>query len=384
MIKRTITELALKLVDQYPVLTISGPRQSGKTTLAKAIFPEYDYVNLEHPAERDFAFNDPQGFLNKYSDKTIIDEFQRVPELTSYLQVHVDEQKKMGMYILTGSNQFEYMTNISQSLAGRTAILKLLPFSYSELFGNKEEDLMAFLQKGSYPVLYDREMEIEVFFTSYVETYLQRDVRQLINVRDLTQFENFLKLCAGRTGQILNYTGLSNDSGVDVRTIKQWLSVLQASFIIHLLPPYYNNWGKRIMKSPKLYFYDTGIVCNLLGISKPEYLAKHPLRGEIFETYVFSELVKSLYNQGRRSNLYYWRSSNNHEVDFIADRGTGLNIIEVKFNATPRKALFKNLRNMQKLSEQVDKSYLVYSGNLWEERYGSKLTGYQEVSRIEV
>ena len=382
MIKRKMSEFVIELASQFPVLTISGPRQSGKTTLARAAFPEYDYINLEHPVAREFAHSDPEGFLDKYSDRVIIDEFQRVPELSSYLQVHVDEQGRNGMYILTGSNQFEYMNTISQSLAGRTAILKLLPFSYSELYKNEIHNLNGFLQQGGYPGIFDRKIKPEIFYASYIETYLQRDVRQITNIKDLLQFENFLKLCAGRTAQILNYTSLSNDAGIDVKTVKKWLSVLQASFIIHLLPPYYNNFSKRIIKSPKLYFYDTGVVCNLLGITKAEYLENHPLRGEIFETFVFSGLIKSLYNLGRRSNLYYWRSTNNLEVDFLADRGGNLSAIEVKFNLTPQKALFKNLQALRELSDRISDCYLVYSGIEIDKRFNAGLIGYQNIDKI--
>jgi len=382
MINRNMAGIVKKLSTQFPVITLSGPRQSGKTTLARYLFPDYNYVNLENPANREFAANDPEGFLKKYPDNVIIDEFQRVPDLASYLQVHIDEAGRKGMYILTGSNQFEYMNIISQSLAGRTAILKLLPFSYDELFSENFYDLNKILFQGSYPGLHDNQIEPEVFYSSYIETYLQRDVRLLVNVKDLSLFERFLKLCAGRTGQVVNYTSLANDAGIDVRTLKQWLSVLQASFIIHLLPPYYNNFNKRIMKSPKLFFFDTGLVCNLLGIRKDYQIDNHPLRGEIFETFIFSELLKSIYNQARRSNLYFWRDSNNLEIDFIADQGNSLIAIEVKFNATPRKALFKNLNTMQKLTDKITQKYLAYSGDLWEERYNSLLCGYQYISRI--
>ena len=368
----------------FPVITITGPRQSGKSTLAKIAFPDYKYVSLEDPDIREFAINDPRQFIKENQEKVIIDEFQKAPQLTSYLQSHIDDLNKPGMYILTGSNQFEYFGQVTQSLAGRTAIFRLLPFSYNEIYSTTEpESVYGTMVKGFYPRIFDQKLDINIFYSSYFDTYIQRDVRSVQNVKDLMLFQNFVRLCAGRTGQLVNFTNLANELGVSHKTIKEWLSIMQASYIIHLLPPFHNNFNKRILKSPKIYFYDTGLVCYLLGINKVEQLNLHPLRGEIFETFIFSELIKSRYNNGRRSNLYFFRDSNGHEVDFIAETGSGLDAIEVKLNATPRKALFKNLPYFNDLASNCNNSFLIYNGSESSIRYNTHLTPYKYTDSID-
>ncbi|KQC06447.1 MAG: hypothetical protein APR54_01675 [Candidatus Cloacimonas sp. SDB] len=383
-IKRKISEKLKAIANSFPVITITGPRQSGKTTLTKMIFPGYKYVSLEDPNNRDFAANDPYGFINKYSNKTIIDEFQRVPELTSYLQGHIDDVNAPGMYILTGSNQFEYIRSVTQTLAGRTAIIKLLPFCIDEVnsVNNKTPDLYDVIVKGWYPRIYDQKLDHQIFYASYFDTYVQRDVRSISTVQNLSDFQNFVRLCAGRTGQILNYTNLANEVGVDKNTIKRWISILQASYIIELLQPYHKNFKKRIIKSPKLYFLDTGLACSLIGINESDNLQTHPLRGEIFETFVFSELLKSYYNRVLRSNFYFFRDSNNNEIDFLIENGSGFVAIEAKLNSTPRKIHFKNFEYFSQLTDNIKENILIYSGEENLKRYDTRILSFNSISDI--
>lgn len=384
LIKRELSNTIARNTKGFPVITITGPRQSGKTTFAKMIFPDYEYITLEDPDVREYAVSDPRDFIQRYSDQVIIDEFQRAPELTSYLQGHIDKINKPGMYILTGSNQFEYINTVSQTLAGRTAILKLLPFSYREIYQgqNKETDIFNIMVKGWYPRIFDQRLSFKTFYNSYFETYIQRDVRSLLNVQNLNDFHRFVRLCAGRTGQLLNLSNLANDVGVSYNTIKGWISILQASYIIELLHPFHNNYNKRIIKSSKLYFLDTGLACSLLGINNPEQLRTHPLRGEIFETFIFSELLKSKYNNSFASNLYFYKDSNNNEIDFLVESGSGLIPIEAKLNSTPKKMHFKNLEYFNKLSDNVSRNYLIYSGNQNDHRYNCDIVGYQHIADI--
>jgi len=383
-IKRKLMEKLRLTAQGFPVITITGPRQSGKSTIAKIAFPDYKYVSLEDPDIREFAINDPRQFIKENQGKVIIDEFQKAPQLTSYLQSHIDALNNPGMYILTGSNQFEFFGQVTQSLAGRTTIFRLLPFSYNEIYSTHEpESVYETMVKGFYPRIFDQKLDINIFYSSYFDTYIQRDVRSVQHVKDLMLFQNFVRLCAGRTGQLVNFTNLANEVGVSHKTIKEWLSIMQASYIIHILPPFHNNFNKRILKSPKIYFYDTGLVCYLLGINKAEQLNLHPLRGEIFETFIFSELIKSRFNNGRRSNLYFFRDSNGHEVDFIAETGSGLDAIEVKLNATPRKALFKNLQYFNDLASNCKNSFLIYNGSESSIRYNAHLTPYKYADSID-
>lgn len=386
LIKRDLSYSINNIVHGFPVITITGPRQSGKTTFAKMNFPDYKYVTLENPDSREYATSDPKDFIKRYSNKVIIDEFQRVPELSSYLQSHIDEINKPGMYVLTGSNQFEYLHSVSQTLAGRTIILKLLPFSYNEIYSNstKITDLNEVIVNGFYPRIFDQKLQYTGFYNSYFETYIQRDVRAIKNVNNLNDFQKFVRLCAGRTGQIVNLSNISNEVGVSHNTIKGWLSVLQASFIIDLLYPYHKNLNKRILKSPKLYFLDTGLACNLIGISKANQLDSHPLRGELFETYVFSELLKLKLNKGNVSNFYYFRDSHQNEIDFLIESGDGLIPVEVKLNSTPRKIHFKNIVYFNKLTDNISKNYLIYSGVNNDQRYNCDIIGYPNITEVKI
>lgn len=382
MINRECSAVLRKLSTYFPVVSVTGPRQSGKTTLVKEVFSEKEYVSLEHPQIRKQAENDPQDFLNQFPQGAIIDEVQRVPDLFSYIQCIVDEKKEMGFYILTGSNQFEYMQNITQSLAGRISILKLLPFSYLEIYNKRKIDLNETLLKGMYPAIFDRDIPATDYYSSYIETYLERDVRQIKNVTDLSLFHKFLALCAGRTGQILNKNSLSNECGISQPTIEKWLTILEASFIIYRMPPYFKNIKKRIIKSPKLYFFDTGLVCNLLGIYEQQQLRNHPLRGEIFETFIISELLKYRYHKGQRSNYHFYRDNHMNEIDVIIDTGFGPVPIEIKSGKTINDSFFKGLKFFRKLSDRHKNSGLIYGGDR-NYSYGDvKIKNYAHVYEI--
>ena len=381
MIKRKIADKILQYAKQYPVVTITGPRQSGKTTLCKMLFPHKAYVSLEDIDTRLYARNDPRGFLGNLPEGAVIDEIQRVPELLSYIQTIVDTKKTEGMFILTGSRQFEVMANISQSLAGRTALARLLPFSLSEIRSViKDNTLEDFLYSGCYPRIFDKNLNPTEAMSFYVSTYLERDVRSIINIIDFSKFETFLKLCAGRTGQILNLSSLGNDSGVNHNTIKSWLSVLEASYIIKLLRPYYKNFNKRLIKSPKIYFLDTGLVCYLLDITSPIQLLSHPLRGYIFETFVISELLKKLYNKGLTDNLYYFRDSKGNEIDILQDYGIEVDLIEIKSGKTISNSFFKGFHYFSKLSDHIRDSYLIYGGDDCRVQYGINIISWKNIS----
>ena len=368
MIYRESSQLLKQLAKGFPIITVTGPRQSGKSTLVKEVFPEKEYVSFENSAIRRQAEKDPQDFLTQFRNGAIIDEVQRIPDIFSYLQVLVDEKKEVGLFILTGSNQFEYMQNLTQSLAGRTAILKLLPFSYSEIYGENKINLDEMLLCGFYPAIFDKNLSIKDFYPPYVTTYLERDVRQISNITNLSLFQDFLELCAGRTGQILNKNSLANEVGVSQPTITEWLTVLEASFIIYRMRPFFKNLKKRVVKAPKLYFFDTGLVCNLLNIETPEQLKRHPLRGAIFETFVVSELLKYRYHQGQRSNYYFYRDSSMNEVDVIIDTGYGPVPLEIKSGMTINDSFFKGLNFFRKLTGRFKNSGLVYGGD-WNHKY---------------
>ncbi|MFW5854579.1 MAG: ATP-binding protein [Thermodesulfobacteriota bacterium] len=364
MIEREAASKALKLASQYPVLTITGPRQSGKTTLCRMIFGGKAYVSLEDVDERGFARSDPRGFLNRFPEGAIIDEVQRAPDLLSYIQTIVDENRKDGFFILTGSQQFELLESISQSLAGRTAMLKLMPFTLTEAYGPdiSNVSLEKMLYTGLYPRIFDKGLDPTEAMSFYVNTYVERDLRMLINVKDLSKFEIFLKLCAGRTGQILNMTSLGNDCGVNHATVKSWLSVLEASYIVKLMRPYYRNFNKRLVKSPKLYFWDTGLAAFLLGIQNEKQMATHPLKGMLFESFVTSEMLKHRFNAGKTDHLYFFRDNSGNEVDLICDHGIQLDAVEIKSGQTVASDFFKGLTFLSNLTDAVRQSYLVYGG----------------------
>jgi predicted AAA+ superfamily ATPase len=382
MIKRHIEPEFLQLLGEYPIVTILGPRQAGKTTLARQLLPDYAYVNLEHPETRAFAQDDPKAFLAQYSGKVIFDEIQRLPELLSYLQVAVDNQRENGRYVLTGSHQLALREAIAQSLAGRTAILHLLPFSIAELvdnelgFANAED----YLYQGFLPRIYDQQQRPSTAYANYYQTYVERDVRQLINLKDVAQFQKFMKLVAGRVGQLMDYSSLAGDVGVSATTIKHWLSILEASFILYKLPPYFENFGKRVIKTPKYYFIDTGLLCFLLGIENPQQVARDPLIGQLFENLVIIDVLKNVYNKGKLDNLYFFRDSNGLEADLLLQQGRQLMPIEIKSSSTYKPELLKGLKRIMELSPQMANAHLVYSGDAMQFSNGINAIRFDELA----
>jgi len=365
MILRQLSSAVQSAAQTMPIVSITGPRQSGKTTLAKIAFPDYAYANLENLPTRQYARENPIGFLKQYPHGLIVDEAQYVPDLFSYIQVEVDQSGRNGQYILTGSQNFLLMEKITQSLAGRVAVFNLLPFSIKEL-ENTEFQLdspFEYIVKGFYPRIYDQNTPIDLFYPSYMLTYLERDVRLLKNIGDLAAFEGFVKLCAGHIGQIFNQTSLSNDTNFSQPTIKSWLSVLETSFVAFLLPPYFRNFNKRLLKTPKLYFYDTGLACSLLGIHSTSVLENHPMRGPLFENFIVVEFMKQLLNQGKHPNCYYWRDSTGHEIDLLIERSSHIFPIEIKSSQTLKTDFFNTLEFFQKISgTPPEQSFLVYAG----------------------
>ena len=383
MISRKLGKEISAIGKKMPVITIVGPRQSGKTTLAKATFPQHDFVSLENPQNRQFAQNDPQGFLANYTRGLIIDEAQYAPDLFSYIQVIVDEQKKNGQFILTGSQNFLMSNKISQSLAGRVSIQTLLSFSMDELKGTTyaSENFETCLFKGFYPRIYDQGLDPSKWLSDYVRTYVERDVRQVLNVGDLGLFQSFLTLCAGRVGQIINHSSLANEVGVSHKTIQRWFSILEASYIVFFLRPYHKNFNKRIIKSPKLYFYDTGLAAYLLGIKKEDELQAHFAKGALFENLVIIELMKKYTNQGERPPFYFWRESNSTEVDLIIDKGLENIAIEIKSGKTIREDFFKGLLLWQKISDiSPENCYVVYGGEMNQKRTNLNIVSWEKLS----
>jgi len=385
MIKRRASETILRLCKGFPVVAITGPRQSGKTTLARAVFPDKAYVSLEDPDTRAFAESDPRDFLGRYPNGAILDEVQRCPDLFSYLQGNVDQDKRMGKFILTGSQQFGLHTQITQSLAGRVGMVNLLPFSYAELAdaGKPQTDPESAIYVGSYPPLYDRNVLPSEWYPGYVATYVERDLRQLIAVRDLSMFQLFLRMCAARTGQLLNLSSLASDCGITHNTAKAWLSVLEASYILFCLRPHHRNFNKRLVKSPKLYFYDTGLVSWLLGIQNPDQVMTHSLRGALFENWVVSELMKGRFNRGLPSNLFFWRDSAGHEVDLLVEQGERLFPIEIKAGRTIASDYFASLIRWTALAEKVaGEAHLVYAGEEGQQRNVAKVLSWRDVDTL--
>lgn len=385
MIERKVAETVIRLSNGYPIITITGPRQSGKTTLARATFPDKPYVSLEDPDARVFADSDPRAFFARFPDGAILDEVQRCPELFSYLQTIVDLDGRTGLYVLTGSQQFGLLSQISQSLAGRVGLVQLLPFSYGELAGAGKactaiEDT---LYTGSYPPLYDRTVSPADWYPGYVLTYLERDLHQLVNVRDMKTFQLFLRMCAARTGQLINLSSLANDCGITHNTAKAWLSVLEASYLIFFLQPHHRNFSKRMTKSAKLYFYDTGLVCWLLGIQDAAQVLSHSLRGAIFETWVVAELIKGRFNRGLTSNLFFWRDSAGDEVDLIIEKGEQLFPIEIKSGMTITADYFKALRKWESIAGGIGGfPRLVYGGNESQQRTDTDIVAWKEINGL--
>jgi len=373
-----------QLSNTFKAIAIVGPRQSGKTTLVKAMFNKKPYYSLENPDLRNFAINDPRGFLETIENGAILDEIQRTPQLFSYLQEVIDNTTEKGKYILTGSNNFLLQQNISQTLAGRVGYFNLLPFSVKELIDSKlipdtDEEL---LFKGFYPPIYDQKIEPADWLPNYIRTYIERDVRQIKNISDLWLFEKFMRLLAGRTAQELNYSSLSVEVGVDIKTIQAWIGILESSFIIYLLKPHYNNFNKIIVKRPKIYFYDTALVCSLLGITKWEQLVYYPFKGALFETMVVTEMVKKRTNAGKQVNLYYWRDKTGHEIDLITDEPESIIPIEIKSGKTINYDFFKNLKYWNTLSKGIN-SVLLYGGEFEQKRTdGTLVTNWRNIAEM--
>jgi len=364
MIERDICKELSLLIGEYPIVSVLGPRQSGKTTLVRHYLPEYAYRNLEVPDDRLFAIEDPRGFLQEAGQPLILDEIQRAPELLSYLQVLVDESGENGRYVLTGSHQLALREAISQSLAGRTAVLSLLPLSIEELAksGTQFDRYTEYLWRGFLPRVYDQNQRPQIAYQNYFKTYVERDVRQLVQLRDVAVFEKFLRLLAGRTGQLINMVSLGNDTGVDSKTIKNWLSVLEASFIVFRLPPYYENIGKRLVKSPKYYFYEPGLLTYLLDIDAQTQLARDPLIGAMFENLVIVEAMKFFSNRGRQTPLYFYRDNHGQEIDLLFKRGGRTTGIEIKSAATINSKIEKKLSNFSESVLPLDQKALIYGG----------------------
>lgn len=381
MIPRHLATFLAKSARAYPVITLTGPRQSGKTTLVRSVFGGKPYVSLENPDDRLFAHEDPRGFLGQYPDGAILDEVQQAPDLLSYLQGIVDAEDRPGRFVLTGSQNLLLLQRVGQSLAGRTAIYRLHPFSSAELRGRpltnpdliagltprhaeSKADLLATLFTGFYPRIHDRNLDPREWLPNYYQTYIERDVRTLLNVGDLETFGRFVRLCAGRSGQLLNLASMGADCGISHSTARRWLAVLEASFIVYLLRPHHQNFNKRLIKSPKLYFYDTGLLCYLLRIRSAEDLAAHASRGSVFETFVLSELLKAYYHGGREPEVYFWRDSRGHEIDFVVDRGATQIPIEAKSGETIARDFFRGLEYWQLLpGQQESRPVLVYGGS---------------------
>jgi predicted AAA+ superfamily ATPase len=379
-IDRLLKDYLVRDAGYYPVITLTGPRQSGKTTLAQAAFPSHQYLSLEPIDQRGFAREDPRGFLDQLKAPAVLDEIQHVPELLSYIQTAVDQDPTPGRFVLTGSQNFLLMSQVAQTMAGRCGILNLLPFSRAELeaqpqpepgtppglFGNPRTglELWQTLHAGFYPRIHAQHIPPQVWLPDYVQTYIERDVRSLSNIGDLNLFARFLALCAGRAAQLLNYSGLAADCGISVDTARRWLSVLNTSFIVFLLPPHHRNFNKRIIKSPKLYFYDTGLLCHLLGIREAAQISTHPLRGALFENHVVSETAKAYLHHRRTPPLFFWRDRTGHEIDLVIDDAGFLYAVEIKSAQTLSGDMLDSLLWWSRLAGQpADTATLIYGGN---------------------
>lgn len=369
------------LAAQFKAVAVVGPRQSGKTTLVRSVFAHKPYVNLENPDIRRFAMDDPRGFLSNYPQGAVLDEAQRVPELFSYLQQILDETTDHGLFIITGSNNFLLQESISQSLAGRVGYLYLMPLSLDEI-GDKESNSNTLLFKGGYPALYNEETDPAKWYANYISTYVERDVRLLKNITDLVAFERFLRLCSGRIGQLLNMSSLAVEVGIDVKTIGSWISVLETSFIVFRLQPYHENFNKRIVKMPKLYFYDTGLAVALLGVENAGQLALHPSRGSLFENMVIVDFLKKRYNAGKSNNLFFWRDNVGNEIDLILAKGNTRIPIEIKSGQTVTDDYFKGILFWNKMA-QTEGGFVVYGGGMTQKR-SNRITvvPFKEISSI--
>ena len=373
------------MATKMPIISITGPRQSGKTTLAKQCFPEYDYMNLENPDVLATAKSDPRLFLSQHEKGLIIDEAQLFPELFSYLQTISDENNKPGEFIITGSQNFLMSEKISQSLAGRVFVTHLLPFSLAEL---KKSDLLSdnyseFIFKGFYPRIYDRDISPDLYYPSYIQTYTERDIRQIINVTNLSSFQRFMRLVAGRAGQLINYSSIANELGHEVKTIKSWFSILEASFVVFFLQPHQKNYSKRIVKTPKLYFYDTGLACSLLGIRNEDEINLHWAKGALFENMMIADIMKNVLNMGHFPLLFFWRDNTGNEMDCLIENALGIKCVEFKSSTTLHPDFFKGLQFYKKLSNAKEENlYLVYGGNKNVRRKEANILSWKNASEL--
>jgi hypothetical protein len=383
--KRTIEQAIKQYAKKYPVLAVTGPRQSGKTTMLKTMFPNYTYISLENPDMREFATKDPNGFFEAYPGNLILDEVQQTLALFSYIQTIVDASGKMGQFILSGSQNFQLMQNITQSLAGRVALFKLLPFDLTELkqaqlLSKSYEEIMV---RGCYPAIFDRDIASKVFYANYLQTYVEKDLKQLIEVRDLRQFRNFIGLCAARAGQLLNLNALANECGISQPTAKAWISVLESSYIVFLLQPYHVNFNKRIVKTPKLYFYDTGLLCHLLKISNPSSIPLHPSKGSLFENFMVSEAFKQNDHKYLHADFCFWRDASGHEIDLLIEHNDKIGIAEIKATATIKSDDFNGLTYFANLKgSNVKSKHLLYTGALSQKRSQANVIAWNEVADI--
>ena len=381
---RTIKKAMDIYLGKYPILVLTGPRQSGKTTFLKNEFANYTYINLENLDNRTYALNDPNGFLAEHGNFVILDEAQRAPELFSYLQTKVDNDKIMGQYILSGSQNFHLMRNISQSLAGRVALFKLLPFDNLEMEHAEwlNDDYAVNLQRGFYPAIYDRDIPSKVFYSNYVQTYVERDLTELIQVKNLKQFRNFITLCAARVGQLLNLNSLANECGISQPTAKAWISVLETSYILYQLQPFHSNINKRMTKNSKLYFYDTGLVCFLLKINDASSLKTSAYKGSLFENYVINEYIKQQYHQNLLLDFWFWRDAVGHEVDFIWQNTEKLNLVEIKASETIIPDMFKGLSYMKKyMPDLIESKTIVHTGLFNQNRTAGEVLSWKKILR---
>jgi predicted AAA+ superfamily ATPase len=389
MIPRTLEKKLRELAGYYPVVAVTGPRQSGKTTLCRNVFPDKSYVSLEALDAREFAASDPRGFLSEYAGGAILDEIQNAPSLLNYLQGEIDERSAPGRFVLTGSQHLGLSQAISQSLAGRCGILVLLPPSLNELqaFPNAPSDLFSVLWQGAYPRIYDRNIPAHQWLADYTSTYVQRDVRQVVNVGDLQVFAGFLKLCAGRTAQEINSSALGNDVGVSHNTVRTWLSVLETSCLIQRLAAWLPNIRKQVVKSPKLHFFDSGLACYLLGIREPEQLRLHPLRGAIFESWVVSEIYKTCVHRGMRPSLFHYRETRGVEIDLIIEQGDVLDAVEIKSGATMTADFLKNLDRfagrLKDSGKQLQiRNHVVYGGETSQQRSRAQVLAWRDARQL--
>ncbi|PSL32548.1 ATP-binding protein [Dyadobacter jiangsuensis] len=381
-VARHIEAVIRQHTEKYPVLAITGPRQSGKTTMLKNIFEDYRYVSLENPDNRAFATDDPLGFLREYPEHIIFDEVQQAPGLFSYIQTIVDESRQMGQFILSGSQNFQLLNNITQSLAGRVALFKLLPFDFAEMrSGNLlAETFPEACLNGFYPAIYDRGIEPTTFYANYIQTYVERDVTELANIRDLRQFRTFLSLCAARVGQLMNLSSIANECGITQPTAKAWLSILESSYITFQLQPFYRNFSKRVVKTPKIYFYDTGLLCHLLGIRNTTTFNENQLRGNIFENLIIAEIYKQNEHKYLHQDYWFWRDSNGHEVDLLTQNGNLYDIFEIKSTQTIMTEHFAGLNYFNEISENnAGEKTLIYGGSTNQSRTQYTVKGWKNI-----